>query len=409
MCAVVCGYDGSMMMGMPSKNRRAKFGIALLGSVLCLAADFAQPEKNPDRSTVGLPERILVVTALPLTPGQERVLHEANSWLIMIPGVSSGDLDENCRFVDQVRIRGQQDVAIFYDWESRNPGRKVVSPTAVDPAAKRLLALFETFQTETARKSLDILAHSAGTVVVNKTAMAIDQKRSPVRFRHVLLLGTALDAYEPLHSLKGASASVLNLHSAHDKVNRNVNDRLGRLSALEGGPYRNLSMDRSLGGRLVRHYVFLASNPENWLQYGTYLAGGKWPQPNPTLSGDAIQPDSLHALTLWVREHPDDSHRKVLEMLPRWIQHPEPEVRYYAVILAGLLQAKSLGPTMKALLEEARTPVYLRKEIYQALGNLKDGAYVDSLRAAYKSDRACTEEIRDVLDALKRERIEALR
>ncbi len=328
----------------------------------------------------------------------------------MIPGVSSGDLDEGCRFLDQVRVQGEQDVAIFYNWEADTLARKVVSPAAVDPAASRLITLCETFQKGTGeRKPIDILAHSAGSVVVNKAAVAIDQTGSPLRFRHVLLLGTALAADEPLHSLKKVSTSVLNLHSTYDKVNRNINNQLGRLSALGSGAYRNLRMDRSLGGRIIRHYVFLSSNPENWLQYGTYLGSGEWPQPDPALPREDGQPGSLHGLTLWVGEHPDKPHREVRAMLPKWLNHPDPQARYYAVALAGLLQERSLGPAMKTLLEDERTPVYLRKEIYQALGNLDDGTYVDFLRSSRNSDRACDEEIRDVLRTLKRERVEAVR
>jgi hypothetical protein len=110
-----------------------------------------------------------------------------------------------------------------------------------------------------------------------------------------------------------------------------------------------------------------------------------------------------------VRERRDEAHGGVGQKLPEWLEHPDPDVKYYAVILAGLLKAQAHVPAMKALLAAAPTPAYLRKEIYQAFGNFEDGAYIDFLQSARKSDRACDEEIRDVLRALKRERIEAIR
>jgi hypothetical protein len=328
----------------------------------------------------------------------------------MVPGVSSGDLGESRRFLDRIRMQGKYEVAAFYDWEPGDLSRKVVSPTAVRPAARRLIRLCETFQNRMNKgRPVDLLAHSAGTVVVNNAATTIAEAGSPVRFRHVLLLGTALKAEEPLQNLKAVSAGVLNVHSASDKVNRNINRRMGRLSALEGGSYRNLRMDRSLGGRIVRHHVFLSSNPENWRQYGTFLATGQWPTPNPALPVEDHPVDDLHGLTLWVGQQPDEADHSVREMLPNWLSHSDPEVVYYAVALAGILKAKSLGPTMKTLLADKRRPVYLRKEIYQALGNFEDGAYIDFLRSARKRDRACDEVIRDVLRALKRKRVESIR
>ena len=392
-----------MPMGAGCPFRTSPFtllGAFLLGWFFSHAAAFAEEGNRADR--------LLMATERPLTSDQTQILRRAASLLVMIPGVSSGDLDESGRFLDRVRIQGRQEAALFLDWDANKLARTVVAPAAVDPAARRLIAICETFRDGPADKTgVDILAHSAGTVVLNKAARAIVDTGSSVRFRHVLLLGTALDADEPLDSLKQVSAGVLNLHSAHDKVNRNVNDRLGRLSALEGGAYRNIPMDRSLGGRLIRHGVFLASNPENELQYGLYLGSGQWPEPAPWRAEDRLQPAALHALALWVRAHPDVAHGEILARLPEWLRHPEPQVRYYAVVLAGLLQAKSLGPALKTLLADARTPVYLRKEIYQALGNFKDGAEVEFLRAARQTDRACGEELRDVLRALKRARVEA--
>ena len=394
----------------PSGICRRTSWICLLVAVFGLGTARAETGSRTDPPSACPPGHTLVVAASPLTREQAQLLGRADSLLIMIPGITSGDLDENCRFLERVRAQGAQAVALFYDWEAHNLARKVAAPAAVDPAAEKLLALCAAFQAGAGGwKSIDILAHSAGTVVVNKAAHTAARTGSPVRFRHVLLLGTALAADEPLDELKAMSASVLNLHSAHDKVNRNINDQLGRLSALEGGAYRNFRMDHSLGGRLIRHYVFLSSDPENWRQYGTYLAGGEWPPPDPALPGADAAPARLHGLAQWVQAHPDEPRPDIRAALPEWLGQADPEARYYAVILAGLLREQALGPALTNLLAADPAPVYLRKEIYQALGNLRNGVYIDLLKSSRRSDRACAGEIRDVLRSLKRQRIEPVR
>jgi hypothetical protein len=328
----------------------------------------------------------------------------------MIPGISSGDLEESKRFLDRIRNHAGYKLAIFYDWEHLNPSRKVVSPTATLSAAKRLIKLCEVFQKEAGKvKQIDILAHSAGTVVVNKTAVTIASKRSSVRLRNVLLLGTALGADEHLDDLLSVSESVLNVHSAYDKINRNINDQIGELSELKGETHRNLRMDHTLGGRIMRHYVFLSYNPENWVQYGYYLRSGQWPEPRLLKNWNDYQLDDLHRLTLWVKEYPDESPEGMKQLLPDLLSNNDKDVKYYGVILAGLLKMRTLAPAMKAILEDEQSPVYLRKDVYQALGNLEDGHHVYYLKRARKLDPPCGEEIRDVLRALKRKRVEPIR
>lgn len=370
----------------------------------------AERKTVTNRSSAAAVEHVWVVTQRPLSSEQVEVLRGLDRLLIMIPGVSSGDLHTNCRFLDRIRLRGGYEVAVFYDWEAGNLSRRAVSPTATTPAAARLVELCETFQDGASRaKPIDLLAHSAGTVVVNKAATKIHTAGSSVRFRHVLSLGTALVADESLDDLKTASAGVLNVHSAYDKVNRNVNDRLGKLSALDGAAYSNLRMDHSMGGRIMRHYVFLASNPENWVQYATYLTQGRYPEPQPLTVGQTHSVDLLHGLSLWVQAHPNQTHEEIRLLIPELLAHPNPEVQYYGVILTGQFRVVELAPRLKAILQVENAPVYLRKEMYQALGNLEDGRQVDFLQQARDRDPACAEEIRDVLRALKTKRIQPIR
>jgi hypothetical protein len=168
-------------------------------------------------------------------------------------------------------------------------------------------------------------------------------------------------------------------------------------------------MDHSLGGRIMRHHVFLSSNPENWLQYGLYLSTGRLPEAKGLPLGKDYRLHDLHRLTLRVKAHPEEQYDELRRLLPKLLADPDPEVVYYGVILTGLLKVAQLAPPMKAILANKQTPVYLRKDIYQALGNLEDGRQVDFLRGARRLDRPCDEEIRDVVRALKRKRIAPIR
>jgi len=400
--------------GIPDADR---FGMIRLLPVLLCALILLLSEtgcilfgKRADQKNIVIPDRIWIVDDIPLADDRLEQLSKLDSLLIMIPGVSSGDFEDACSFLEQVRVRSGHELALLYDWKPGTLGRKIVSPGATEPAAERLIALCNILETERESKAcVDLLAHSAGTVVVNKAAIEIVEKDAPVRFRHVLLLGTALDAAEPLDKLKAVSTSILNLHSAFDKINRNINDRLGLLSALDNDRHRNLRMDHSLSGRIMRHYVFLSQNPENWLQYGEYLARGTWPEQALLQTGEELQVDSLHRMAQWVKTHPDDQYESFKGLVPRFLKHPDVQIQYYGVIIAGLLGRKSQAPALKAMLDKDGTPVFVRKEIYQALGNLRDGRHVDFLRHARDRDPECSEEIRDVVRSLKRQRIVPIR
>ncbi len=95
--------------------------------------------------------------------------------------------------------------------------------------------------------------------------------------------------------------------------------------------------------------------------------------------------------------------------MPFLLADADPAVRYYAVIMTGLLKLTAHAATLQAIAAAQNQPVYLRKEAYQALGNLADGDQVEFLRLARQRDPACAVEIRDVLRALKRQRIEPQR
>ncbi|NQU12112.1 hypothetical protein HQ590_15055 [bacterium] len=384
--------------------------ICLLCWSLAPASGFAAGTNSTGPAPNSTCDRVWVVTEHPLTPDQVQALEEVDSLLVMVPGVSSGHRPSSRRFLDQVRRQAGHDLAVFYDWGKGTLARRLVAPMATATAATRLIELGQTFQHGAGdSRPIDLLAHSAGTVVLNKAALEIVRTRRSVRFRHVLLLGTALDADAPLAALQAVSARVLNVHSAYDKVNRNINDRLGRLPALKGGPGGNRRLDTSLSGRLMRHHVFLASDPENWIRHGGYLATGQWPVPELVAVGEASRPEDLHRLALWVKTHPDQPAAAVARAVPAWLAADDLRIRYYGVVLAGLLRLRSLGPALKTMLAAGEIPVWLRKEIYQALGNLEDGRLVDFLRQARDRDPDCDEEIRDVLRALKRRRIEPVR
>lgn len=334
-----------------------------------------------------LPTVELKKDAAPLPAGK--------SILIMIPGIRSGEVARQEQFLRNIQRFGGQEATWFFDWGGLNPGRTVVSPTATIPAAKRLNAMLARWWSE--GKTVDILAHSAGTVVLNRMALL---NRGPHRFRHILFLGTPHDPGVDLSALRAQSKAILNLHSSFDKINRNVSDNDGVLKDLSGGPYRNRDHSTSLGGRLVRHYVFLNDTPENWVGYGHYFRTGTWPAPASEVSPPLTVP-ALDALARGPRPGPAVAETVVNTALTS----EDPVLKTYGAILVGQSGMQSAIPALKMLAAAKTSPVYLRTEAYQAIGNLKDPTCLQFLRLARKQDRACDEVLRDILRQWKRERI----
>ncbi|MBN1257581.1 MAG: hypothetical protein JXA52_07735 [Planctomycetes bacterium] len=361
---------------------------------------------------VALPQKVWLLGGDNLSPEQQEAFQKSSHLLIMIPGISSGDLEESCRFLGQVRAQGGQDLAVFYNWGGLDFTRSIASTTSTANAASGLIGLCRQFLGEASgNRTVDILAHSAGTIIVNKAAVQIRESYSPVRFRQVLFLGTPHDPEVNLDALKSVSDSVLNIFSDYDKINRNVSSNSGVLADLEGGAYRNLRMDTSLGGRRIRHYAFLKNNPENWVQYGGYLQTGQWPRP----AAPPIEPvdsvELLHGVAIWIKSGSagDNNLNDLHQLIKQSLAHPNPEVEYYSVILTGLLKASTFTPQLKSILDKQETPTYLRAEIYQALGNFEDGKQIHFLQRARKQDKECSEEIRDVLREFKLKRIRPVR
>lgn len=116
-------------------------------------------------------------------------------------------------------------MAVFLDWGHLDPTRKVVSPLATAKAAEDLAALCQLIDANSpSTVTFDLLAHSAGTVVANKAAIRAQEAGQSVHFRHILLLGTPHDPGVDLTALKAVSRAILNIHSAYDKINRNISD-----------------------------------------------------------------------------------------------------------------------------------------------------------------------------------------
>jgi len=361
-----------------------------------------------------VPPRVRVISIPPLGTGNNVGVRALRRLLVMIPGISSGDIPANTRFLDAIRVRAGHDLALFYDWQPGTIGRKTVAPSATEPAGERLAELCERFLDNGTGRTIDLFAHSAGTVVVNKAATHIRATGSRARFRHVLFVGTALDAAEPLAALKAVSASIVNCHSAFDKVNRNINDKEGVLPALRGARWHNVRMDHTLGGRIVRHYVFLSDDPENRIQYAHFLRWGKWPERGGLPPADRCTAERLHCYALTTVHTKErlrrpyaqrETRRLFARRIAPLLAHDDPEIAYYAVLLSGRFKVPGVTETLRGMLRDTRHPVYLRREIYQALGNMEDPEQVQFLREARDADPACDEVIRDVVRELKRKRI----
>jgi hypothetical protein len=356
-------------------------------------------------------ERVWLANQHSMSQKQIKTINRCNSLLIMIPGISSGNINESRQFLNHIRATGHYKQAILYDWKTGTLFRKTMLPSITRQAAERLIEICKIFQQNESgkKKTIDLIAHSAGTVIVNKAASEIVNIKSPIRFRNVLFLGTPLYLNTSLDNLKSVSTTVLNVHSAFDKINRNINQQLGVLTELDNEFYKNLQLDYSISGRIMRHSTFLASNPENWINYSNYLSQGSWPESIKTTVEENIKINNLNRQAMWLKEHPDEQDKYSNELLQKLLMHKNYEIKYYGVIITGILKRKQFAPTLKNILKDKKAPVYLRKEIYQALGNFEDGRQVLFLKDLRKRDSLCQEEIRDILRALKRKRIRPIR
>ncbi len=357
-------------------------------------------------------ERVYVLTGRPSSAPSFDVLARTKHCLVMIPGISSGELEEQSRFLGQLRLRNGADLAIFQDWGRLDPTRKIASATATAQAAENLAFLCKRIWGGNPQGvTIDILAHSAGTIIANKAAILLRQERFPGHFRHVLFLGTPHDTNVDLGALKELSRAVLNVCSGFDKINRDVSGELGWLQALDQPPYWNLRLDTSLGGRRIRHYAFLENTPENWLQYGFFLRSGDWPSPQ-ALAGKTTQnPEALYRVAAWAKSTAlsEAQQAEVLAFARECVSHGDIEVRYYGVALMGMVGDSSCRTQLKAILEQSDTPGYLRREIYQALGTIADPEDIRYLQRARKSDSTSGDVLRDVLRDYKINRIRPTR
>ncbi|MBF0198382.1 MAG: hypothetical protein HQL32_11755 [Planctomycetes bacterium] len=341
--------------------------------------------------------KIFLLSKEDLSNTQWEQIKNCDRLLLMIPGVSSGDLAQAKLFLENIRVRSNHTLACFYDWEKNDITRKIASPSSTKAAANRLFNFCNKMHNQETK--IDIIAHSAGTIVTNKTAQIIFEHKSAVRFNHVLLLGTALDSKESLAELRGVSSKILNIHSTNDKVNRNINDADGVLEALQTNDFQNMDMSYSLSGRTIRHYEFLSSHPENWVIYSRFLSNGKQIQ---TTHNSSLESDlaSIHSFVQSKPKRTADS----LNFIAQLINDDKHEKCFYGVVLCGILKVREHLERLKELLKRD-TPLYLRKEIYQAIGNFELGQEVPFLKNARKNDAECAEVLRDILRSLKRKRV----
>ncbi|MHC4885872.1 MAG: HEAT repeat domain-containing protein [Planctomycetota bacterium] len=225
-----------------------------------------------------------------------------------------------------------------------------------------------------------------------------------IRFGRTLLLGTPHDPAVDLEALKAMSKSVLNVRSAYDKINRNVSNELAELRALDGYPFWNQRMDKTLGGRLVRHYVFLEPTPENVVQYGTYLKRGRWPEAQ-RLDGKAVMDvEALHGFALWLQKHGILGTEELYKHLALEALKAR-DTAYYGALLLGQIGGEGAREALKEVLEKEGTSVLVRREIYQALGNLADARDLRYLQRRRKQDEGAGDVLRDVLREWKQRRI----
>lgn len=394
---------------MPSSQRIRKAGFVSVCCVLCVwlagcqSGMFDHPPPCAFRETAH--DRVIIVTGAPDNAFFRR-LPDARHFLIMIPGISSGDLEQQGRFLSELRQRSGADVAIFLDWGQHDPTRKMASAQATSRAADELAALCRLLHDRTRDgATVDLLAHSAGTIVANKASQRLG--KTSVRWRHVVFLGTPHDPEADIAALLRISRAVVNIHSCYDKINRNVSGDGGRLQALTGEPYWNQQLDTSLGGRQIRHDSFLENTPENWCQYAHVLKHGTWPKPLGEWGDAGSTPEDLYRIAAWVRANKTDArkHPRTAELIDNSLRDANPEIQTYGALLAGLLANPSFRKPLKRLLENDESHVYLRREIYRALGTIGDPDDLRYLQQRRKSDPESGDALRDVLREWKWNRI----
>ncbi len=329
----------------------------------------------------------------------------------MVPGISNGEMKQQVIFLDQLRKKCGADIAIFLDWGRNDLGRKIALAQSTDRASDEMTDICHLVGKRRhipGEAIIDIIAHSAGTIITNKTAIRLHD--SGIRFRHVLFLGTPHDADADVSALMETSCSVLNVFSGNDKVNRTVSTDKGRIHAFTGESFRNLRMDTSLGGRKIRHYNFLENTPENLEQYAAVLATGSWPLAVPVSEQTSLTPAELYKAALWVRQVRVDKTERILVMrlIQNALKDSVPEIQTYGAIMAGLLADTVFRLRLMELLENKTSPGYLRREIYQALGSIGNPEDLRYLRRLRKSDPDSSDVLRDVMRDWKRKRIGGL-
>ena len=393
------------------RKTRWKCWLSMLLAGLCawctgcwLSAALPDPA-GPAMEPLG--EEVYLLRGVPDAPAV-RSLGRTTHVLILVPGVSSGDLATQSRFLSHLRRRTGAQVAIFHHWGQYDPTRRMAAPTATSRAAATLASFCELMWRQAGpQPHIDVLAHSAGTIVVNKAALHLATADSPVRLRHVLFLGTPHAPDADLTALKQRCEALLNLHSVFDKINRNVSGAEGALEALPAPPYWNRSLDRSLGGRRTRHNAFLEDTAENRVQYGHFLRTGRWLTPLAWPDGAPLTAIGLHRHALHVRAANPGARQGMVgpALLRRCLAHPDPEIRYYGALLAALAGEGAVRPALKATLEAPEQPDMVRREIYQALGAMEDPRDLRYLQQRRQSDPEAGDVLRDVLRAWKRRRI----
>ena len=86
-------------------------------------------------------ELVWVADQHPMSDKDVKRLSRCDSLLIMIPGITTGDMSKRCMFLNQIRTAGSYGQAVLYDWEAGTLSRKIMLPTATRRAAQRLLEI----------------------------------------------------------------------------------------------------------------------------------------------------------------------------------------------------------------------------------------------------------------------------
>lgn len=364
-------------------------------------AGVVPPPQPPPADTVLLQDAALPASVIERLGREQRLL-------VMIPGVDSGILHRSIAWTEALRVEGGYGAAVFYDWLPASRGREVLNAVSTRIAGEQLAAALDQIAAGPGHPTVDVLAHSGGTVVLRKAMRALDAAASELHLRNVVFTGTPVSPDAVLDPTLERSAGLCNVVSSYDHVIRTLSDHVHGLPGLgDATPDWNLRMDRSLTGLVMRHMSYLADGPEMRLTWAALLRDGRLPRSERMPDLRVVTVAELDRHARWLRCNGVGDLAEAAEVGRDQIGSADPDRACYGIMIAGLARDHLAWPEIDRLLRDPSTPAFVRREAIRYMANLRDGAYIPVLEWMADHDPDNAEAADDALRELKRARVVA--